>query len=469
MLYGVNPTDISILTHKFSPTAEKNGFKQTGRVTSLKYGTLVSDTEPDQNLGSWFSHFTSKIFGHGSSGGAVHTTIVPIGSMPSTPKPADVVTTMPVSPKPSSGYVSTQPVLTPSASRGVVRADTINVSGQQIVGSPTVISPNLGDDMMLGSMFSHAISSVSHAVSNVVQKAAPVITKVATKVATGGITLVTDTGVLGAGAKKLGQRADVVAAGAIGGGVAGLLTGGVPGLFAGAVAGGTKGVVDATSTGNPSSINTFRTLYQGAAYGAAAGGVARAINAGISSYQQAQMADSAAKAEQAGYGAAADTAHSVTDASAAAQDYGAAGSTAHEATDAAAASQDYGEASSTAQTASAATKSAASGLLGSSIKNVAEIAGLKMLLGGGGNPLVLPGTSEGAAAPVYVPGSGSQPGAFSPFPMSTNTSLPASDGGLTPIPGAVTPATTIFGMPPLVVYGAAAITVFMLIKRRRAA
>lgn len=302
---------------------------------------------------------------------------------------------------------------------------------------------NLGDDdLTLGSLFSKAVKSV---VSNPVQAAV----KVATKVATGGLTLITDTGVLGKDAQKIGQRADVVAAGALGGAVAGAVTGGVPGVFAGAVAGGTKGLVDATATSHPNTVDTTRTLYQGAAYGAAAGGVARAVNAGISSYQQAQIAKSAAEAEQAGYGAAADTAHAASAEAASAAGNGAASTTA------------------------AATKTAASTLLSSSVKSAAEIAGLKLLLGGGGgNPLVLPGASgDGSAQPIYIPGSGSDGGAYS-YPMgTTNTSLPANDGGLTPLPVApLASSPTLLGMPSNMVYAGLAVgAAILLLKRRKAA
>jgi|KBSSwiStaDraftv2_1062776.scaffolds.fasta_scaffold21569_6 hypothetical protein len=174
---------------------------------------------------------------------------------------------------------------------------------------PKKIRPPVTDDggyddfNGLGLSFKSVTKSVSKAVKSVGKAA----TKVASKAALGGVTLITETGVLGKDAKKIGKKAETVAAGSIGGAVAGFLVNPTPvGLIVGGTAGAAKGFIEATKTRAPG--DQFKAMYQGAGYGAGAGLTARAVTAGISSYQNAQIAKSAAMAEKVGYGAAQSTA-----------------------------------------------------------------------------------------------------------------------------------------------------------------
>lgn len=160
--------------------------------------------------------------------------------------------------------------------------------------------------------FSGQMGDLGSLLSKTVKKAAknPIkaLTTTAAKISTGGVTLITETGVLGKDAKKAGQKLEVVASGVIGGGAAGFVTSGFnpAGAIAGGVAGGTKGVIEATKTSK--SGDSVKALYQGAGYGAAAGVATAAVNYGVSSYENAQIAKSAATAAKVGYGAASDTA-----------------------------------------------------------------------------------------------------------------------------------------------------------------
>lgn len=102
------------------------------------------------------------------------------------------------------------------------------------------------------------------------------------------------------------KRVGAVVAGAVVGAGAGFVTGGVPGAFAGAGAGAVKSFSDVTKT-SKANYNT-RSVYQSAAWGAAAGAVTGIANRGITAASNAQKARSAAEAAKVGYGAAGSTA-----------------------------------------------------------------------------------------------------------------------------------------------------------------
>lgn len=127
----------------------------------------------------------------------------------------------------------------------------------------------------LDSWFSKATRKISSNVRQFVRKPISTATTVAAKLSTGGITLITETGVLGKTAKKAGKKAETVAAGAIGGTVAGAVAGGGNpfSAIAGGAAGGVKGLVEATRTSG--SGNIVKSLEQGAVYGALAGGATK--------------------------------------------------------------------------------------------------------------------------------------------------------------------------------------------------
>jgi len=173
--------------------------------------------------------------------------------------------------------------------------------------APYPVYHALGDPG-LGSMFSKAAHSVSKAYHSVKANPIKFVTTVGAKLSTGGITLITDTGVLGKDAKKIGKKVDTVAAGAVGGGITGFVTSGFNpyGAIVGAAAGGAKGLDEATKTSKSGDI--VKAGYQGAAYGAAAGVATAAVQYGYAAHESAAVAKEAAAAQQAGYGAAQSTA-----------------------------------------------------------------------------------------------------------------------------------------------------------------
>lgn len=314
------------------------------------------------------------------------------------------------------------------------------------------------------------------------------IVNVASRVATGGITLVTETGVLGSGAKQAGQKLDTIAAGAVGGAATGWVAGGFTpvGLVAGAVAGGVKGTVEATKTSGGG--NEVKALYQGAAYGAGAGAITAAVNYGITSYATAQQAASANAAATAGYGAAAPTAFGTVNTEAAATaGYGAAGSTAAAGSAEAAANAGYGAAASTAGQASASAAASNPGALStvghaltsvgkgalSIAKDLGGVLLAQHLLGGtAANPAgpdqgLLPffqpttvGVPGGYPADGYIPGAPYAGGGSGSILGPTSTTLPGDTAGAPP------PDNTVRN---IAIAGAGAVALFFIVKRSRRA
>lgn len=164
------------------------------------------------------------------------------------------------------------------------------------------------ENELSGFSLKKAVKKVTSNVKQLIRKPIPTLVKVAARIPTGGITLITETGVLGKDAKKVGKKVDVVSAGAIGGAAAGFIVNPTPvGIIVGATAGTVKGIDEATKTSKPG--DSYKAFYQGAAWGGGSAAVARATTAGFDAYNKAQVAKDAKVynetmfAAKSGYGA----------------------------------------------------------------------------------------------------------------------------------------------------------------------